>query len=1846
MKNFITNNKDAEITNLAYRILGKVGADLVVQEFSKTTDDDFFIVRLDNLNSKEIEAIVLQVLKSNNIPDQPKIDIQIPRNLAKGTKLPESCVVDKTPAAIRNSHQDKVPLLTATTHNEQADTMQNISSISSSTLKTEEHIDKWIMACKVEGNMKYVSEDETYLKHFLIALLDTISDLTLLDFANFCASVCYYNSDDSGLKLSDALGESLPFIRLPRDKDAFLSLFKTDNKKSKNKVTSSALKKSIKKIYHERSSFYFKQDAKGGSLDQDWLKENFENIDKTSLDETKLAIFKAYIDATNTNEIPAGKALFELDWYDDKVYQLFETSKNKISKKLGRQTIEYFEKEFDKDSINALSKDEIDLVSKVDYVQTRAKYQDELKTFFERHRYDMSQDRALCSKWERLVYPNYIETYDFLEALLLFCSHADMKQGAKIVIKVNGTKKHWLNEFNYKVGCYFSTMYRSVETLLQDCDIKWEYGFKTGDKNPLLYFKEFIEEESKSSSKGGHSGFKFSTSEAKTNISITFNLMVLSDTGDELYRYRIIWKYDKNSIGLSLRGDLERLYKLNHLTYSEVARIPVNKKGSLQGLSLEDVSTMQSIGSGNQAGSFVPSTRNRDLSAEITACLNRIEIPENLREQLKEKLRIFEKDYRKAIEDFVYSGLNYKSASLQAASFADLLNTVAKVQRESYIIELYKLLLKVGVVGVKGEQAAIVTPWHPERMKALALQQKQISNYCKRFIKQKDTLIDSELFEATIKDGLNNYLSPELLLAFDADDTSNTKPEVDAILTSTMTVNGYSLLEKPSANGSTSTFYEIKSNEAAKQIIEFIYSYLNLYPHIKNNLNVLLYECEIPDLPYYLIKILSDDERAANITFNLHIANSELNKATTIYQQLMSSVDADYQAQVNNSRSTSFLSNLRISVGTTNAIVKKELQRNKQFDICILYDVISRQSSLKWESLPEIQQASFDEGQDAAQEEWLHEPSLVSYRYLDPDRDVSSAVFLCCPVQQSTGRDYVAAIRTVLDVLTPENTVAYPVKQISLSSSSINNIINVTHNISDWVVSYDDLLEKRQLENNGISVVRHKRDKINGRNLVISSKSDLTVLNSILNTLLSIVDVRADDQQQKERIQILRQDSLDLSGNVILRAAKTSMFAQEMLGLVLSKKLLQDSFAEGINGLKPRAVAFFMLDDYASWFPTSSNRLADIMALGIYNQDGRIKLSIKIAEAKYVQQSDLSVHKVKSLEQTKASVSSFEGAFLDKIVPIDRTQWLARLADLLSDSRIADVDIEDNEKADAECSNKITADELWQIKMAIQEGNFDLTLSGISFVAVYDDKSGNLQCTEPSIRPDVPIYQVICPQPVLKQMFETYFNKGSVLQYLNNELSNANQPNVLLNNQSFIPIRVIDSLSYESLPESDSKPAEVINSVQEQVEKKMIVDPEIESVKATAKMEPLVHEQVQAESLEQHWRSHLRKLINAYTEAPEDQQTRNKLALERAHALQAALNSYQMNAAIIVPPHPTPNGIAVTFKGDDSLTVNKIRAKEGELLTTHGLQIANISPEPGAITINIAWPEGSGKRQIVRLLHLWSERKFNCDKTGLNTSFLLGLRENDGKLMYLNYFSSFEGLEAHDPHSLVAGGTNSGKSTFLNSFILDIAATNNSRQVKLLLIDPKQVEFLPFNSLPHLLKPTIVEPSESIAELSALVDEMGKRYSMFKDLGGVKDIKDYNQRVAPEKRLPLIFAFHDEFNLWMNDRDYRDNITAIVNKLSVAARAAGIYLTFASQRPDNTVFPMQLRDNISNRLVLKVSTAAASKIALDAEGAERLLGKGQMLARLNSKQHLIQTPFVSSDEFEAIVQAIIADDNE
>jgi S-DNA-T family DNA segregation ATPase FtsK/SpoIIIE len=311
---------------------------------------------------------------------------------------------------------------------------------------------------------------------------------------------------------------------------------------------------------------------------------------------------------------------------------------------------------------------------------------------------------------------------------------------------------------------------------------------------------------------------------------------------------------------------------------------------------------------------------------------------------------------------------------------------------------------------------------------------------------------------------------------------------------------------------------------------------------------------------------------------------------------------------------------------------------------------------------------------------------------------------------------------------------------------------------------------------------------------------------------------------------------------------------------------------------------------------------------------------------------------------------------------------------------------------------------------------------------------------------------------------------------------------------------------------------------------------------------------------------------------------------------------------------------------DSGVRVNKVTQLQDNLkMNLSAEQIRLEAPIPGKSTVGIEVPNEI--RRTVHFADLIQKAEFKDAKKALSVA--LG-QDIDG-------FTIVESLKEM-PHGLVAGQTGSGKSVNINTILISLLLKYDPDQLKLILIDPKMVELSSYDELPHLLTPVITNVKAATAALKWAVDEMERRYQVFSD-SKVRDIDMYNE--VAHKKIPLIVIVVDELAdlMMVASQAVEESIMRITQK----ARAAGIHLLVATQRPSTDVIKGTIKSNIPSRIAFSVASHIDSQTILDSSGAEKLIGKGDMLLLMNGKnKRRLQGAYVSDQDIFSVTEFIKA----
>ena len=351
---------------------------------------------------------------------------------------------------------------------------------------------------------------------------------------------------------------------------------------------------------------------------------------------------------------------------------------------------------------------------------------------------------------------------------------------------------------------------------------------------------------------------------------------------------------------------------------------------------------------------------------------------------------------------------------------------------------------------------------------------------------------------------------------------------------------------------------------------------------------------------------------------------------------------------------------------------------------------------------------------------------------------------------------------------------------------------------------------------------------------------------------------------------------------------------------------------------------------------------------------------------------------------------------------------------------------------------------------------------------------------------------------------------------------------------------------------------------------------------------------------------------------------------EAAEQLKQTLNEFNIEAEVTgIRKGPVVTMFEVLPA--PGVNLNKIRNLQDNIaLRLAATSVRIVAPIPGKSAVGIEVPNKD--RSIVSFKEIIE--KDTADWTKMAIPVVLG-KDISGEAQLFDL--------AKTPHLLIAGSTGSGKSVCVNSLILSILYKRSPQQVKMILIDPKVVELKLYNDIPHLLTPVITEAKKAFQSLQYCLCEMERRYALLDGMG-VRDISNYNKRIVERhiatEKLPYIVVIIDEFADLMATTG--KELESTLARLAAMSRAVGIHLVLATQRPSIDVITGLIKANIPTRIAFMVASKTDSRIIIDQVGAEKLLGRGDMLyaSAVDPFPVRIQGTFVSDNEVESVVEYV------
>ena len=1248
-------------------------------------------------------------------------------------------------------------------------------------------------------------------------------------------------------------------------------------------------------------------------------------------------------------------------------------------------------------------------------------------------------------------------------------------------------------------------------------------------------------------------------------------------------------------INLSLVDDIAEL----HRARSHDLGYFINKKitpveGSFSPITLQDRNTFDDVINSRTGRVFeITQEEKEDLVKSI-----RRELDKNLKDQLVQdsiveninsKLDHFLKSYSLALKDISLkpeAGEGFGSPAIieQANAFGEFCKACRDLNLENNLKrKIQTFVAGIGIV-FSSEKTAIITPWHPFRLAEKRAKILALSDFLDGILSSSQKS-DISMEFGDLRKKLSEWIFPEI-----AFHEGNTLVVVESL-------GGYSLLAPADCEDRSKEALEIAAKEAANYFARAVKQYLDIHPHEASNLSISIYNSESETLPGKISELLASQFHSdPDLRCDLIISHFDQNRLQEIFKNQNSILSTGEIGD----NVKAILTRLRVDVRSHNQNSNSEV---RDLDLLFLYENISKLSQSSWDFAPS--------GTYKINKHFDLSNVDTPRRMITEDGINNSVFYHTCPQPPEAITEYHGMLYELAKgVNLTEGKYAYFFSRINGDGTEVKQLIKDAHNLADWVVTYDKSISRKVLEQSNVKIIQDiTTPDTDGRVIISASKIEEELEDNLQLKITNTCQISAEESRQIANY--VMDDVMSIAGQKLLSAIRHDNAISEILGLSLLKTMLDASLPK-----KTYPTIWISLDDFRSWITSGKGKIADLLGITINKEEDRFQVYIQVGEAKFISKYSLTSEEKDAKKQVENTLDHIKRSFIDNENSINLKSWCTRLEKLILSqeyqfSRVGGYQFRS------------------EFLESLRNGGVDFHVCGDTVLCLHDDDE---------------VYRLETDKTksfLRSHVLSRYKIKSILQKIVEGEPPKDDELNkIKWYSREGIKSKEESNVEQEDIGDESDRESLEIEKTPDPIPPPEPLPPPIVQGPAENDAPPKV------ESMPHSLRDVLHELSKTSQEDFKDQKSVD-WAESICTQTQKALSDFGITAKFDDDRNKfrlTPNGVLITFKGNYTLTLRSAESKKSELLTTYGLDVADILPSSAKVTFFIK----REKRALVPLAN--TLLRFLSDAPDSRFfNLLIGSLEDEDKNLPLNLDGKFIGFEEHAPHTLIAGETGSGKGVLIQNLILQLIAFNHPQNVDLYLIDPKMgVDFFWVEDAPHLKAPIMTDPQEAMNLFTFLVQTMDERYRKMRDLR-VNYFEDYNSKVDLSDRMPRIVLIHDEIGSWMaENEDYRKVVQSTASHLGMKARAAGINLILITQRPDKDAVPPKLRENLGNRLCLRVNSKSGSKIVLDCEGAEKLLGKGHIACKFTNQNppsgrdfFVAQVPFADQNQIRQISQTAI-----
>lgn len=1587
-------------------------------------------------------------------------------------------------------------------------------------------------------------------------------------------------------RIEKALDNALSAFRIPAGAGRFKDFPQRGRIKS-----AESWAEDLAELHRKAEDALYLRNDRGAPLDREVLRNRVNELAENGrMTQEERNVLTALLDDETIQAgswKPSQEAASQLRW---EIFEpVLKISKTATRSKLSDATAMFFKTYHPK----ALDEEDKHLLEN-DIVETGDADEAEREFFF-KHREILKEDKRLLKRWEAFIFRKTEEHADLLSGILIAAADLvgsvdAMPKDPVLVMRLEGADKtNYFKNKNTDICRFLRDRFRGLHQLLAP-SMLCDFG--------TLWTHSEVWDNKQASEK---------TSILARQFKFDICLVSREDTGAQdvfktaQHATQLVWTMPANSFANAFTVNMTEVANFaGDLAYLGSGRFSRSQRTDrvVDGvIDLQDRASVQDVFDSPQGTLVNMNDASLDEGRSFLEALDELSgevlLPGDAA-RIRAAFVAFRKSYTRAVRAFLLpdgSGLADESLFEQSRLYGDLLKLLREAARnDDCRRRLWLPMLSMGMAHSLDRPAvAISCPWHPFRLAEAKAKALKVAEALRNLVTSGGNGADLRTYARSVSQAVGKAWHPTMTLVHGGSDPK--------LLIETEEFAGYALLEPPTIEEGAEDAFDGYAKEATHALLDQAKEYLELNPHERANFSVVLYNADNRELPSRLADQLARKiESESDLRCDLILTHTNQQRLRQIYAEQNVTISRELDGVLASEAAQTFLSRLRVGFLDVDSVGNGTTARKA--DIVLLHDVIARGARTAWRRIPEPR-----DGWPLFED---HLPDVETRRLSHGMGERKSETLLVPASRPAEVQHYVDVIHDLhRDEKEDADEHYVPVREVNFDDPRIADAIGQAHNVAEWVVTFDGIANEQLLKNNGINVIRNIAWPGSSHNVIVSTKKPSKPLKAKLAGHLTDVTGKPGDQAAAFADTCIK-EAASISGRVVLRAARQENHALELLGLMLSKQVLLASLQPGFA-----PVAWLQLDDFAEPLGLKSRKKADILVLCVGEEDGEPVLDVHVIESKFVALQGSAEEAVHSLDQTRTTTLDLKNRMVLDGDLLNRGMWRARLADLLLEHGVFPRSLADRDPRS------------WS--SMVRSENANIRIRGMSFVFVHD-------CTvskpDPNATSETDIRQYVFDRPEIARIFRAFESPGSEQPYA-----------VRLPQPSFCGKAPNGREDVQQ--QVHEAPAPVREAREDQAVTRAVpasLQPETAQPEPSAPQSSAEDEGGEAGR----YPKSVRDYIAAFPATSESADTVSWLADVKVK-LRQALRSYGMDTEI-TGERLTPNAALVKFKGNDTMTVANVERRKEVLQTTHGLVVTDVRPGTGEVLVMVRRPT----RTILSLPELWKRRKLPDTAPALNGSFLLGEREDDGELLYLNIFGENGGQPQHGPHTLIAGESGGGKGVLTRNILLDLLATNSPRNVRVRFVDPKFGADYPWlRNMPHLDGGIVDTQGGAIQTLEDLVEEMDRRYAEITKLA--PNIEKYNQKVEEGARLPRIFLFHDEIGDWMADKGsaYPDAVSSHVVRLASKARAAGVHLVLITQRPDKDAMPSQIKANVGNKICLKVASGVNSRIVLDEGGAEQLLGRGHFAAKLanevpmgQSSLIIGQAPFLDDDDAWELASAI------